>query len=200
MLKHVVNYKDPLTGENITETLHFNLSKAELAEIVLVDDEYGNKLQAIAKREDPKELLESVKDIVARSYGEVVEVGGRRRFVKADEATKVFMGSEAFSTFFFDLFTDPNKTIDFVNGVMPQDLLDGSAEELAAQARSNRPVPQDRLPKQIKNVNLPAEDPIELEVLQEENSLSDRREELESRPANELSIDELIELKRLQEN
>lgn len=200
MLKHVVNYKDPLTGDDVTETLHFNLSKAELAEIVLVDDEYGNKLEAVAKREDPKELLETVKDIVRRSYGEVVETGGRRRFVKSDEASLAFMGSEAFSTFFFELFTDPQKTYDFINGVMPQDLLNGSAEELVAQARANRPVPQDRLPKKIKNVELPAEDPIEIDGIQEENALRARRAELEQRPANELSIDELIELKTLQED
>lgn len=209
MLKHVVNYTDPLTDEKVTETLHFNFSKAELAEKVMIDQEYGDKLKAIATREDPKELIDTIKEMVREAYGDVVEVNGRKQFRKTAEGTEAFLGSEAYSTFFFELFTDPQHTINFVNGIMPAEFMEG----VEVPQVTRRPQPQDRRPKQIKQVELPAEDiqivggqeltkaefvgsdPRDVDV--EDNPAQDRLKELEARPLDGLKIDELIELKTL---
>lgn len=188
MLKHVVNYTDPLTDEEVTETLHFNFSKAELAEKVMIDPEYGNKLKAIAERENAKELIDNVKEMIRESYGDVLEINGRKQFRKTVEGTEAFLGSEAYSTFFFGLFTDPQNTINFVNGIMPAEFMEG----VEVPEVTRRPQPQDRRPKQVKVVEIPDG----IEVI-EPDPAQDRLKELEARPLDGLKIDELIELKTL---
>lgn len=206
MLKQDVTYKDPLTDEKVTETLHFNLSKAELAEMLVIDPEYPNRLQEIAKREDPQELVDTIKELVRRSYGEVVEVDGRKRFFKSEATSEAFLGTEAYSEFFFGLFTDLSRATAFVNGVMPADLLDGSALEAApAPQAPRRPVPQDRLPKRVKTVEVSAdqfEEVSDVEVVDanpEVDEKANRVKELLSKSFSELTLDELIELKQLQQ-
>lgn len=142
MLKQNVTYKNLFTDEEVTETLYFNLSKAEIINLMLEEDDYLANLQTIGKDSEVKELLKVVKDLIRRSYG----IKDGDRFRKSDIIVDDFMTSEVYSTFIFDLFTDPVKTAAFVEKVMPPELIEMAKNEMAAKK------PQDHLPKKKHEV------------------------------------------------
>jgi len=156
MLIQDVTYTDPFTNEEVTETLHFNLSKAEVAEMVLTGENFGEKLRDVAQRADAKELIATLKDIIRKSYGMAVEVEGRKSFKKTPEISEAFLGSEAYSTFFWDMVRDLDKVIVFVNGIMPEELMDAAKADMPEAFRTlDKPKPQDYLPRRVKTVEMP---------------------------------------------
>jgi hypothetical protein len=183
MLQKTVTYVDPFTDEKTSEVLYFNLSKAEVAELVLAGDDFGERLQAVAEKADPKELLATVKDIIRRSYGERVEMNGKAHFMKSPEISKNFMATEAYSAFFYELFTDPSATAEFINGIMPEELINAAKEQTLVKQ------PQDHRPKEIKTVELPREDG---------TPYFDK--EVTEKSRTEMTLDELIALKKAEED
>lgn len=149
MLKETVTYKNPFTGEEVVEDLYFNLSKAELIDILLHEEEYLEELKKIDEKAEIKEVLITVKDLIRRSYG--VKEGDS--FVKGAGLFERFSSTESYSTFLYDLFIHPEKLVNFMEKILPEELL-----VLAKQEMEGRKMPQDHLPKEIKTVELPRED------------------------------------------
>ena len=148
MISEKVTYTNPFTNEEVTETLYFNVSKKELIDIVINDDDdFLTRLQdmeATKNTPDNRMLLALMKDLIRRSYGE----RDNNAFKKSPEITAVFMNSSAYDEFIWSLFTNPDKAAAFITGVMPKELI-----ELAMmEAKFQMPAPQDHLPKQTKNV------------------------------------------------
>lgn len=119
MLKLTRTYTD-YNGEERTEDFYFNFSKAELAEKHLSSEEgLAEKLQKIVDAKDHKEIVDTFKEIILKSYGVKSEDG--RRFVKSDEISKEFSETPAYSDLFMELATDEEAASNFIHGIMPND-------------------------------------------------------------------------------
>jgi hypothetical protein len=128
MLKKTITYED-YDGNERTEDFYFNLSKAELMEMEM--SETGGFVQMAKKivaEKNAKRLIELFKDLILKSYGEKSADG--RRFIKNQELRDSFSQTEAYSFLFMQLSTDADAAADFVNGIVPAQLLASSRNAL----------------------------------------------------------------------
>lgn len=124
MLKKTIKYTDYF-GEEREEDFYFNLNQAELSEMELsVNGGYTNMLDRIVKAKDAPELIAAFKTIVMRSYGEKSSDG--RRFIKSKELSEAFCQTEAYNILFMELISDENAMAAFVNGIIPEELKNGT--------------------------------------------------------------------------
>ncbi|WP_300899401.1 hypothetical protein [Turicimonas muris] len=118
MFKDTVTYED-YNGNMRTETLYFNLSRAEVIQMEMsVNGGLGSFLENIVKSEDMPAIVEQFTKIIKMSYG--VKSDDGKRFIKSDEISETFVQSEAFSEFFIKIISDENYAAKFVNGIMPK--------------------------------------------------------------------------------
>lgn len=145
MLKRNITFTNPFTEQEVTEEHYFHLSKADMAEIQLVENKtkYTNKdgkelegweakLTRIIESQDGKAILAEFKDLIQRSYGR--KVGDR--FIKNAEVWDEFASSEAYSQLLFEVCTNAEKAAEFFNGIVPADIAKQAAAELSAQQES----------------------------------------------------------------
>jgi hypothetical protein len=127
MLKKPITFTD-FDGNKVTKEFWFHISKAELAEMHLLypEGDLTAYLRELISSNDVKRQLEIVKQIIAMSVGERTSTG---RFIKNDEIRQEFMSSDAYSELFMELIQDAQKTADFMNAVMPADLVAAVAEQ-----------------------------------------------------------------------
>jgi hypothetical protein len=158
VLKKRITYED-FNGEEVTEELYFNLSKAELVELELSrPGGMQEHLQKIVESEDGKAIITEFKELILMSYGQRSEDG--KRFVKTQAMRDDFASTEAYSQLFFELCTDAEKAAEFVNGIIPT----GLADEVAnLQISQNGALPE---PTIISVEELQAMDPAEVEEVQ----------------------------------
>lgn len=117
MLKKIVTYID-YDGNERTEEFFFNLNKAEVTEMELSTEGGMEKmLKKIIESRDGKRIIEVMKDIVLRAYGEKSPDG--RRFIKTPEMREAFAQTEAYVNVFMELATDAKAASDFVRGILP---------------------------------------------------------------------------------
>lgn len=123
MIKKTIKYKDYNDVEREEEFI-FNLSKAEVMELITMDGDYtiDAYLKRLSTERNGRKIMGMFKDIIHMSYG-VVSLDGRR-INKSDEIWRNFSETEAYSVLFMDLVTDAKKAAEFVNSVIPQDLAD----------------------------------------------------------------------------
>lgn len=127
MLKKQVTYED-YNGDQVTETLYFNLSKPELLDLeVEFDGGLARFMQKIIEAQDVKQLIAQFKKIVLLSYGQKSDDG--KRFIKNDQLREEFEQSAAYSEVFMELATDDKAGIVFLTGVLPKDMADAALEE-----------------------------------------------------------------------
>lgn len=128
MLKKTVTYTD-FDGNERTEELYFNLTKAELMELQM--SEIGGlekRLRGIIMAQNGVEIMKFFKDIFLNSYG--IKSPDGRRFIKNDEVKTDFEQTEAYSQLFMELVTDADKMADFIKGVIPSDLASQVDDEM----------------------------------------------------------------------
>ena len=127
MLKKRISYED-YNGEKREEDFYFNLSKAEIIEMEL-STEGGLRalIEKITDTRDMPKLIALFKDLILKSYGEKSPDG--KRFIKSAEISEAFSQTEAFSELFMEMATDEQAASEFVNGIVPKDLV--SQEDLA---------------------------------------------------------------------
>ena len=128
MLKKTITYTD-FNDEEATEDYYFHLSKAEIVKLELSEkDGLSEKLQKIIDSKDGKGIVAEFENIILTAYGKRSEDG--RRFIKNQELRDEFASSEAYSTLLFELVTDTDAAVEFVNGIIPA----GLTEEMAKLA------------------------------------------------------------------
>lgn len=121
MLKRSVTYTD-FNGDEVTEVLYFHLTKPELIEMeVESSGGLSTMLQRISENGDRKAIVAEFKKIVLTAYGEKSDDG--KIFRKSDTIRENFSSSAAYSQLFMELATDETAAAEFINGVMPKDLL-----------------------------------------------------------------------------
>lgn len=125
MLKKTITYTD-FNGVQHTEDFYFNLTKAELADIQMSENEgFDQKLKGIIDAKDNKSIYEIFKYFLHKSYGEKSADG--KRFMKNDPTTGAplyiaFMETEAYSELFFELVQSDESMAAFINGIMPKEI------------------------------------------------------------------------------
>lgn len=133
MLKKTITYED-FNGNQRTEDLYFNLTKAELMEMELsADGGLEATINKIISAQDGKEIMELFKGLVLKAYGEKSLDG--KTFDKSPEVKNRFLNSQAYSDIFMELATDSDKATEFFNGIIPKDL----AAEVKKQNDTNKP-------------------------------------------------------------
>lgn len=120
MLKKSITYTD-YNGESRTEDYYFNLSKAELTEMELsVNGGMTEWLKQIINSHNNAEIVKVFKTMILKSYGEKSTDG--KRFIKSAELREAFEQTEAYSELFMELLGNEEKAIEFVNGIIPNDI------------------------------------------------------------------------------
>lgn len=140
MLKKTVTYKD-FNGTEKTETIFFHLSKSDLTKMTL--SEYGTmdqRLKAMVDRKDSPKLMEQFHDLLRLSYGVKTPDG---RFVKKENGVDlfdIFETTAAYDEIFMELISNPDKASEFARGILPEDLQQEAAKELAAAKDNVTPI------------------------------------------------------------
>jgi len=129
MLKKLINYVD-YDGRERSENFYFNLSKAELLDMELgTIGGMQNLIQLIIEKQDIPKIMEALKSLVLKAYGEKSADG--RRFIKTKELSEAFSQTEAYSQLYMELLTNAESAAAFINGIVPADVA------AAAAAREN---------------------------------------------------------------
>lgn len=122
MIKQDITYED-FDGVVVTETHYFHLSKSELIDLELgTEGGLAAKLTRISGSANGAEIMNTFKDLISKAYGRRVE-GNASKFDKSPQLSAEFMSSLAFDAFLGMLLTDAKAASDFVNGIMPKDLI-----------------------------------------------------------------------------
>lgn len=137
MLKKTVTYKD-YDGIERTEDFYFNLNKAELAEMNLTTEGgLEARMSKITKAKNTPELIRLFKDILKLAYG--VKTDDGRRLIKNDQVWEEFVGTEAYSIIFMELFSDDESALAFIRNVLPQDLAKEAIKALEVEGQMALP-------------------------------------------------------------
>lgn len=126
MLKETFTYKD-FNGVERKEDYWFHLSKAEVMEMEMsVVGGMSEMLQKVIDAQDAPVVIQTFKDIILKSYGEKSADG--RRFMKVDENGRplsiAFSQTEVFSIILMRMFEDPKYAAHFMEGILPDDLVE----------------------------------------------------------------------------
>jgi hypothetical protein len=136
MLKKTIKYTNFL-GNEVEDTLFFNLSQDELMEMELSKEGgLSSTIQRIVDTQDTPKIIAMFKDILLKSYGEVSEDG--KRFIKNDQLREEFQQSKAYSELFMELATDADAATKFIEGVID---IDQNDPRLALVKKQNNPIP-----------------------------------------------------------
>lgn len=126
MLKKTITYQD-WDGNSVTEDFYFNINEAELIELEV---SLGKK----GFMETVKEAINAeTNDVVVDAFKRLIRLSIGKRdgklFVKNDEITNEFMQTNAYPALFMELVTNASSGAAFVNGIMPQTLVDKAASD-----------------------------------------------------------------------
>ena len=128
MIKKTVTYTD-FDGNERTEDFYFHLTEQELAEWELsADGGLSGVLTRIINSRDDKKLMEIFKDLLIRSYG--VKTPDGRGFIKNEEVLNSFKYTQAFSDIYMELATNDVAASEFVNGIIPANLVKEANKEM----------------------------------------------------------------------
>lgn len=122
MYKKTLEYED-FNGDKVKEDLYFNLSKAELLEMNFrAKGGLKNYIEAIINARDTETLTDIFKTLLLKSYG--VKSPDGRRFMKNEQIREEFECSIPYDILFTTLATDAKEAADFVNGILPKELVE----------------------------------------------------------------------------
>lgn len=140
MLKRNITYEN-FNGEKKTGVFYFNLTKAEIVRM-----EVGRGLRdilvTIVEAKDNAKILEEFETLILAAYGVRTEDG--ERFVKTKDLRDEFRQSAAYDQLFIEMVTDEKVAADFINGVIPKEVL----AELSGKGDQDKPAlpPQPPMP------------------------------------------------------
>lgn len=132
MLKKTIKYTDYNDNQR-EETFYFNLSKAELSEMQLsAQGGLESFIRRIIEEQNVPEIIKILKEIILKSYGEKSDDG--KVFLKSPEISHRFECTEAYSELFMDIASSPENAINFINGILPEEIRKQIKEESAKQS------------------------------------------------------------------
>lgn len=131
MYNKTITYTD-FDGNERTETFYFNLTKAELLNMELAQSGGMTKLiEKITQEEDIPKLVNLFNSIIDKAYGKKSDDG--KRFIKSQEILDEFKQTQAYSDFYTELVTNTDLAIEFINNIIPKDLVPEEGITLASK-------------------------------------------------------------------
>lgn len=122
MLVKTITFKDFL-GKERKQDFYFHMSEAEAYKLDLKTvGGFERKLKNMTEQQDIPSFAQMLDDMILSSYG-VISADGFS-FEKTPEATKKFQESNAYSILFKELVTNGDACIDFIKGILPQEMQD----------------------------------------------------------------------------
>lgn len=138
MIKKTITYKD-FNGQEHTEDFYFHLSKAELMELEMSEqDGLHEYLERIVETDDNEEIIKTFKEIIKKAHG--VKSKDGKKFVKNEDTLSDFMDTNAYSTLFMEIALNPDKASSFINGIMPAGLDKKEMEKLKRDREQKKEV------------------------------------------------------------
>lgn len=126
MLKKTITFTD-YNGVERTEDFYFNLNKAEVMEMEMgTTGGFAEMINGIIAAKDVPALISIFKEMILKAYGQKSPDG--RRFIKSKELSEEFSQTEAYVSLYMELATDDEAAANFVNGIMPHDLVNEKKE------------------------------------------------------------------------
>lgn len=128
MICKTIKYKNYF-GEDRETKEYFHLNSSELTDFLFEiggkKGDYEDAIKAIIQSDDREYIINLVKQIILKSYGQRSADG--ENFMKVDPLTgeqyyKKFMQSAAFEQLYMELYSDEDVLNDFIAGVMPADM------------------------------------------------------------------------------
>lgn len=130
MFKKTITFTN-YEGEKESKVYYFNLNKFEWLELeAYTKGGLIQNLSSAIEANNAKKTIDILKRIILRAYGEKNEETGA--FEKDDDRAIRFSKTEAFSELFYELAYNDGKAKEFFLGLIPAELRDKAAAELAA--------------------------------------------------------------------
>lgn len=129
MLKKTITYED-WNGETRTEDFYFNLTRTELIEMetgMVPGRSLTDTLQTLITDKDMGMIVQTIKEIVLKAYGEKSADG--KRFVKNQDVRDSFEQNPAYDILYMELAQNAEKAADFLNGIMPTQVTDALGDD-----------------------------------------------------------------------
>lgn len=121
-------------GVTVIEEFRFHLSKIELSEKeILSEGLYRKRLEAISETSKASEVYPLLKEFILDSVGRVSEDG--TYFEKTPEIQRKFMQCGAYEMLVFEILQDSKAASEFMNGLMPADLVAEAQKIIDAQVK-----------------------------------------------------------------
>lgn len=118
-------YKDYDDNER-TEDFWFNLNEDELARLQYSKDGgFSNYSKRILDAGDERAKMEIFQQMIDLAYGQKSADG--KGFYKSEEILRDFKATKAYSDIFMMLGTDDKKAAEFMNGIVPKNILEKAA-------------------------------------------------------------------------
>lgn len=141
MLKQAITYVDPWTNLKVTNDFYFHFTEAELLRLINTHKgDLTSDMQLVSSgNATPKQILAIFEEFISKSYGERTDDG---RFVKNQDTVDAFLVSEPYSSLIFSFFNEDDggtKASDFLNGLMPPDLVARVNANQAVKSPSDKP-------------------------------------------------------------
>lgn len=189
MIKKIIEFLD-LDGNKVQEEVLFHLSKADLIQMGTSEDG-GIKtyLEDIVASGKPAKIMEGLRFILQTTYGKRSADG--KQFVKSPDLFAEFAQTEAYSELLYELVTDAEAASNFINGLLPQELL---AKATASAAQMTLELPAEGILVQNKPKPVRAENYSEAELLDIANMPDEDFQKLMGRYKGNNVPDELLKL------
>ena len=135
MLKKTITYTD-YNDEEQTVDAYFNLNKTELVALYLSEGSgLDGYIEKIIQTTDTKKIHALFTDIVAMSYG----VREGNKFIKNETVLEDFKSTGAFDQLVYDLITQSDSAVEFVNGIVPANLKELVEKEAPKTRSTDKP-------------------------------------------------------------
>ena len=133
MLRKSISYID-FDGNKAVEEVYFNLNKAELIDLeVMAEKPMSQILEEIGKTPNARDVIGLFKLFIDRAYG--IKSADGRRFIKNEDILSDFKSSEVYSELLWKIVSDANFAVEFIEGLVPADMLQQAMMENPAKAR-----------------------------------------------------------------
>lgn len=127
MLVKRISYTD-YNGNQRSEDFYFNLNKGEIFNLQFgTEGGLDKAIQKIIRTEDTPKIVKIFQDIILNAYG--VKSDDGRRFIKSEELSTEFKQTEAYSELLMELVSDEKKAAEFINALMPKDLVEEAQKQ-----------------------------------------------------------------------
>lgn len=125
-------------GNEIEDTLYFNLTESELMEMELsTAGGFAKKMQACLNRKDVPELMRTFKWLILKAYGEKSPDG--RRFIKSEQLSTEFSQTAAYDALYMELLQNADEATAFINGIVPKKISDKTNSAEVQEQLKNHP-------------------------------------------------------------